>query len=259
MLLKQLVLEANKSNKNSDKYTRYIVKYHDGLQRPVVIQLKSTNYDISIKIFDTNIPYLVKKTSLKDDKLIKSLIESSLQDNQVWVSVKDTPLTVLDSCVISGTPVIQRIVTNEKYVRKGLGTLALRVAQDYYAKRPENFNYLYVSRKTPSEDIIYENKLESKLGKFGDMLAYVKSKIMTDRKDDAFIKNFLGAKNHFSIESSPYSMPKKRLRRRGLIDSMLVDEEKKQSAIQVYDDVLSTQQINEDYFPPRKDVEDFLK
>lgn len=260
MLLKQLVLDAEKNNKNSDTYTRYIIRYHEGLKKPIVIELKTGKNNLDINIFDTNVEFLTSLKNYMCEENIKSYVEKALygKGKESLFGVKDKPVTQLSASVMNGFPIIQHVETRHPYRRKGLATLAMYITQDYYAKRPEGFNSLYSCRGN-TENLVYENKLESKLGSFGEVLAYTKAKILKKNRGDlAFVRNFLGRTNHFYVEDSPYAMPRRKIRKRNLINGILVDEKEKPSAIQVCGEVMSTSMIDKKFTPPDKDISEFF-
>ena len=237
MTFKEFILNNAQKDSENNTYTRYIMEYNEKLDMPILVALTTTpRSDVIINIYKTDLPgcYNLKVNKENyEDEICGNVI------NGVDFDVEEKPISTLDCSCMGNYATIGFIHTQEKYSKNGLGTYAVQLVQDYYKKtnRITNDNgerILYASKWAFSNDIVYENRFERKLGNFGKLLAHTKAKIRGRNSEMAYM-SFL-AKNNFEIQDHPYHVPSKRIvRNRNMISERLLDEYTKKPVIQCFE------------------------
>lgn len=247
MFFREFVKNNKEDDIQNDSYTRYLVMYNYKLHMPILIEIKSNNNDLSISIYDTDLPIAVDEQLV--DGSYKSLLKTEyFSDDGLDFSVHDQPISSLTSSVFAGKPVIQIVQTKDEFARKGLGSLLLQLAQNYYDKCGifdyEKEKRIYACKNNYPDNLVYANKIERRLGVFGDVISHTKAKVLGPQQDKAYSK-FL-EKNNFNCETSPYQMPNKLiLRKRNLISSELFDEQNKPDIVQCLGDLIDISSIHD--------------
>lgn len=233
-----------KEIENQEVTSRYVVAQLDRINNPVLISLATNeHHDLDIKIYETDyfslkgkpIEYLENPFNKKN--IIDYLMYGFVMDENNESSPR--PICELKTSAWSHGVTLNEIRTREDMRRKGIGSFAIKLAQDYYSRNP-NVNFsrsnMYADRRLIDEELKYKTRLEHETGKFGDVLSYVKSKILRRGAEEAYLK-FL-SKNNFACEKNPYQMPHRIIRSRDILDDKIINEETAPNYIQIFNTVL---------------------
>lgn len=253
MKFKDLCYLNEINDEESGTYTRYIVDINKKINEPVLVSLTTDGKGkAEIKIYKTDLSesaplgeFLNKKT----DKEYSGAIIQAYILNGGDFNIVDKPITEMSSAKFGKNAIINSLHTEDKYCRKGLGSYALNVVQDYYKKTNHidgnnDIKRIYVARSGFDDSAVYANSVERKMGSFGDLLAHARAKVSGKNSDRAYL-TFLD-KNNFRVHKHPYCLPTKPIiSDRKIISTELLDEENRPAVIQCMGNIVHLQNVLE--------------
>jgi len=243
MKFSEFILNNHELDMENSTYTRYMLNYNHKLDIPILVAFTSNRQgNVGIKIHKTNLPKLMGK-GLEDgnyeDELSKAISSGGDFD------VDEDPLTTLDSAAMGDYAIVNSVYTKKNYCRKGLGSYAMQLVQDYYRKTNavgygNRHKNLYAARRSNDDDV-YSSRAYRGLGTFGKLLSHTKAKVRSNKEQLAYA-SFL-AKNNFMVEDHPYQVPRKVIMSdRNMISERLLDEYNRPLMIQCFDTIVGLEE-----------------
>ena len=228
MYFRELVENNVKNDRENNTYTRYMIRYDRKLDKPELVELRtSKTNELNIRMFDVDLP------KASDDDLSSGIYEdliscTYLEKDGLDFFIDEDPIVELKGMVFDKKAVIQDVYTRTDHERKGLGSFVLQLAQDYYAKTDHvgigGCKYIFANRNNLEHDLVYQTKLERRLGGMGEWLAKTRAGILGRKHRTRAYSNFL-AKNGFSNDDEPLSLAGKQIiHKRNIISNELLDE-----------------------------------
>lgn len=232
-------------DKESKTYTRYLTYKNRKLNKIMLVSLTTNDKGaVSIRIYPTDLNSRITCAKVLDKRLVDASDREILKivENSGDFNVDENPVCELHSTVFDKKAVIQGVDVSPKYQRKGIGSYALQLVQDYYAKTEHigihDTKEICASKNVENEEFVYQTKLENSLGGFGKWLAKSRSKILGNTGGIKAYIEFL-KKNDFYCEANTFQLPKKNIyHKRNIISEALLDENNCPKVIQCYDEII---------------------
>ena len=241
MNFSEFIKRNAKEDNATGSYTRYVLAYSEKLDMPVVVELKNKDHVLKINLYETDLP--TRKRGIKFEDYANDIMTKYFENTEEDFEIGEEPVAQLSSTMFGNKPVIQTVsvIDDKEYVRKGLGTYMLRLAQDYYAKTllggEDNYqDRIYAAKNNYDRHTVYQTRLERKLGKVGAILSHARAKVQGPQPNIAF--NTFLARNGYNVIDHVGQIPYKNLRIRNEFDNSLLNDEEKRPLIDVFGEVV---------------------
>jgi len=160
---------------------------------------------LKIDIFDTSLSRIHNYVYDKDQK--SAVVIDSLTDSDK-IGLSHEPVATLSATVMSGKPVVHELHVGDDYIRRGIGSLAIQLAEEIFAQA--GYDGMFAS-KDGSKDAEYYPSNMRKLGRVGKAICSMVHHNREESNRSAY-KEFL-AQCGFVVGDHPFDFPHKYFKR----------------------------------------------